>query len=80
MRTAALALASLLALACGSADSAMGQRPILGEFVDEDAGRSAIRYFDTDAVSLNDVCPVTRDRLNPVIEPLYVNGRPIGFC
>ena len=41
---------------------------------------SPIRYDDRELVSLNDQCPVAGDRLTPRIEPLYVNGRPIGFC
>ncbi len=53
---------------------------VLGAFVDGDAGYSAIRYFDSDLVSPNEVCPLTRSRLNPLIEPIYANGRPIGFC
>ena len=52
----------------------------LGAFVDADAGFSPIRYFDRDLVSQNEVCPLTRGRLSPAIEPVYVNGRPIGFC
>jgi hypothetical protein len=32
------------------------------------------------SVSLNDRCPVSGTRLNPRMDPLYVNGRLIGFC
>ncbi len=41
---------------------------------------SALRYLDRDLVSLNDRCPISGTPLNTEIEPLYVNGRPIGFC
>ena len=38
-----------------------------------------LRLVDGD-VSANHRCPVTRSKLNPGIEPVYVNGRPVGFC
>ena len=52
----------------------------LGEFETPEADFSAVRYWDRDLVSLNDRCPNTQARLNPAIEPIYVNGRPVGFC
>lgn len=45
-----------------------------------DATPSRLLYPDSGLHSLNDRCPVTGTALNPSIEPLYVNGRPIGFC
>ena len=36
------------------------------------------RYRDT--ISLNDRCPNTGTALNPKVEPIWVNARPIGFC
>lgn len=38
-----------------------------------------IQYADA-SVSLNDRCPVRLARLNPRMDPVYVNGKPIGFC
>ena len=38
-----------------------------------------IRYADG-TVSANDRCPVRRNRMNPRMDYLLVNGRPIGFC
>jgi hypothetical protein len=38
-----------------------------------------VRYADS-LVSLNDHCPVRHGRLNPAYVPVYVNGRPVGFC
>ena len=38
-----------------------------------------IRYPDGE-LSLNDRCPVRRNKLNLRMPPVYVNGRPIGFC
>lgn len=31
-------------------------------------------------VSPNDRCPNRRSKLNPKIAPVWVNGRPVGFC
>jgi len=38
-----------------------------------------IQYQDS-LVSLNDRCPVRHGKLNPAYVPVYVNGRPVGFC
>ena len=54
--------------------------PSLGQLVDPSAEASPIRYEDRGLVSLNDTCPVTGQPVSPQIEPVYVNGRPIGFC
>lgn len=67
----------LTTIACGQAGPA---NPSLGEAVEPTAERSAFRYHDTGLVSLNDYCPVRGDALNGHVEPIYVNGRPIGFC
>ena len=37
------------------------------------------RYADS-LVSLNDRCVVRHGILNPAFKPVYVNGRPVGFC
>ena len=65
-------------LACGSAPTTEGGE--LGHHVHPDRALSPVRYDDRDLISLNDQCPVAGDRLATSIEPLYVNGRPIGFC
>jgi hypothetical protein len=62
-------------LACGSPEA-----PFLGVLEDPLAPFSRIRYSERDQVSLNDRCPITGTQLNPAIPPVYVNGRPIGFC
>ena len=62
-------------LGCGSPEA-----PSYGVFEDPAAKFSRIRYSERGVVSLNDRCPVTGTRLNPAIPPIYVNGRPIGFC
>lgn len=38
-----------------------------------------IRFAD-ERVSLNDRCPVRKAKLNLKMPPVYVNGRPVGFC
>lgn len=38
-----------------------------------------LRYADGQ-ISLNDRCPVRHAKLNPKMAPVYVNGKPIGFC
>lgn len=44
-----------------------------------DAGFPRIQYRDS-LISLNDRCPIRQNKLNRAIEPVYVNGRPVGFC
>jgi hypothetical protein len=36
--------------------------------------------FGDGSLSENDLCPVTKRKLSPAFPPVYVNGRPIGFC
>jgi hypothetical protein len=36
-------------------------------------------YADS-LTSVNDRCVVTQRQLNPQIPPVYVNGKPVGFC
>ena len=38
-----------------------------------------VQYADS-TVSMNDRCPVRHGKLNTGYKPVYVNGRPIGFC
>ena len=47
-----------------------------------EAGVDQLRHlmFADAQVSLNDRCIVRKARLNPRMPPMYVNGRPIGFC
>ncbi len=66
-------LTILLAFTCAQAQVPAVSSDPAGEY-------SSLRYADTGLASLNNQCPVTGAALNPHIEPLYVNGRPIGFC
>jgi YHS domain-containing protein len=47
--------------------------------VDPDAEFSPLQYADG-SQTLNDRCPIHQDRLNPALRPLFVNGKPVGFC
>ena len=67
-------------LSCTAGRPMMDSLEPLGEYVAAEDEYSAVQYWDRDEVSLNDHCPNTGTRLATVIEPLYVNGRPIGFC
>lgn len=53
--------------------------PVPGVRTDESAEFSHVRFADGQ-LSINDRCPVKKGRLNPEAHPLYVNGRPVGFC
>jgi YHS domain-containing protein len=44
-----------------------------------DLGFPKVQYTDS-TVSMNDRCPVRHAKLNTGYKPVYVNGRPIGFC
>ncbi|MFN8548239.1 MAG: hypothetical protein U0527_09840 [Candidatus Eisenbacteria bacterium] len=53
--------------------------PFPAAYVDSTAELSPLRFADG-TVSLNDRCPVRRGHLNRRMPPVYVNGRPVGFC
>jgi len=42
-------------------------------------GFPRLEYAD-EQVSVNDRCPVRKVKLNLRVAPVYVNGRPVGFC
>ena len=44
-----------------------------------DTARPRLRFADS-LTSVNDRCVVTHNKLNPQIRPVYVNGKPVGFC
>ncbi len=77
------AIAALVTLAACTRDAAVEPpRPAMtmrAAVVDTSLDFSALRFEDG-AVSLNDRCPVRRSRLNPKMPPVFVNGRPVGFC
>ena len=73
-----------MAAAAGSAILAAtilaGARAPAQQFVPTaDPEHPRIRYADS-LLSLNDRCAVRQGKLNPAFRPVYVNGKPIGFC
>lgn len=70
----------VVVLSCTAERSLMDSLEPLGEYVTPDAEYSPVQYWDRGEISLNEHCPVTGSLLSTEIEPLYVNGRPIGFC
>jgi hypothetical protein len=73
MRRAALLLAC--ALAAALAVPVAAQRYVPGSR----KGLPRVQYGDS-MMSVNDHCPVKGGQLSLAVRPVYVNGRPIGFC
>ena len=76
----------LLALLMLAAASCTEERPArlvasakVPTYVDPAVEKPLIK-FDDEQVSLNDRCPVRKAKLNLKMPPVYVNGKPIGFC
>jgi hypothetical protein len=61
-----------------SCSQSMPDMEPLGEFETQKDDLSPVRYWDRDLVSRIDRCPNTQARVYPAIEPIYVNGRPVG--
>lgn len=57
------------------ASAAPAQRYVEGT----DPEHPRVQYADS-LVSLNDRCIVRQNKLSTKIPPVYVNGKPIGFC
>jgi len=49
------------------------------EYAPQGEGLPRIRFADGQ-ISLNDRCPVRLGKLNLMMAPVYVNGKPVGFC
>jgi hypothetical protein len=68
------------ALSMGAAILVGASRALAQEYVPQkDEAHPRIRFSD-DQLSLNDRCPVRLAKLNLKMAPVYVNGKPIGFC
>ena len=50
------------------------------QYVEGEEGRFPRIRFADHSLSVNDRCPVTLKRLHPRWDPVYVNGRSVGFC
>ena len=82
VRRAILVAATITLAACsGDKETASEKKHVIfGELIAPADSFPKIRYSETGLVSLNDRCAVRKVRLNPKMPPVYVNGRPIGFC
>ena len=71
--------AALLAV-CGQQQSAVKVADIgVGVYADTATELPRLRYAAGE-VTINDRCPVRKVSLNRRLSPLFVNGRPLGFC
>ncbi|MBK8229437.1 MAG: hypothetical protein IPK72_02380 [Candidatus Eisenbacteria bacterium] len=79
------ALAALALVACQQKSDpaadwpAFDDYPRLSAYQDTTSEHPHLVFADG-SVSLNDQCPVRRAKLNRKMPPVYINGRPIGFC
>lgn len=75
--------ATIAALSCSDKASDTAE-PVshvaFGEYIQPEDSFPQVRYFESGLVSPNDRCAVRKVRLNLKMPPVYVNGRPIGFC
>jgi hypothetical protein len=74
MRSTLVVLAAL-ALAGARAPAVEAQRYV----PTADPAHPRLKFADS-LVSANDRCIVARNKLNPKVRPVYVNGVPMGFC
>ena len=66
--------------ACGKEPTARLVDDIgLGIYTDTLLDYPPMRYANGN-VTINDRCPVRKVPLNPRLTPLFVNGKPLGFC
>lgn len=68
-----IALVASLAMSVGA--TAWAQHHVPGS----DPEHPRVKYADS-LVSLNDRCIVRQNKLSTTMPPVYVNGKPIGFC
>ena len=50
------------------------------DYVDGDPEKFPRLVFADADVSANDRCPVKKNKLNRRMDPVFVNGEPVGFC
>ena len=77
------ALVAIVALSCSKKSESPAESVAYiayGEYVESTDSFPQIRYFEGGLVSPNDRCAVRKVKMNTKMPPVYVNGRPIGFC
>ena len=52
----------------------------LPAYVTTDPPENARAMYRDSTISVNTQCPVRGGRIDPKRDPVYVNGRPVGFC
>jgi hypothetical protein len=74
-----LGVVVLVAGGCGERAAPREPAALPAAYADTVSEFPRLQYADGE-LSLNDRCPVRKAKLNTRLSPLYVNGRPIGFC
>ena len=64
---------------CGKKTDRKDEFPPQGEFVSGQTDWPKVKYRNGQT-SINDRCVVERHRLSRNVPPVYVNGKPVGFC
>jgi len=54
--------------------------PVAGATLENDNDELVRLAFPDGSKTENDRCIVTQMKLTPALPPVWVNGRPIGFC
>ncbi len=62
------------------ADDPEGVHIGLPAYVPDDPPANARAMYSDSSISLNTICPVRKAKIDPLRDPVYVNGRPVGFC
>lgn len=78
-RSGLFGLLACLAVACGSRQAELVPPVSEPTLVEPESAFPRIRFADG-LISANDRCPVTKRKLSIHFPPVYVNGKPIGFC
>ena len=73
-RAIGAAMALTIALSAGAA-----RLPAQVKVPIEGSEKWRVRYADS-TLTRNDRCPIRDRRLSTMRTPVYVNGRPVGFC
>ena len=79
MRRTAIALAALTLAACGARPAELLPPAGKADYVDASVEHPRLKFSDG-SVSENEACPVTKRKLSVWFPPVYVNGKPFGFC
>ncbi len=83
-RFASIALAGTVIAGCGAGEQldprARLPVPVAGATLENDQEERGRLVLPDGSKTENDRCIVTQMRLSPELPPVWVNGKPIGFC